>query len=84
MAHQVYHVLFPLVQENDTPSSFFHQVSSQCPSSNFSSIGLVNKQIVLMRKNRRKFMDKDWQSVYNSNFGCVLFMGLESSDRLQQ
>jgi hypothetical protein len=29
-------------------------------------------------------MDKDWQSVYNSNFGCVLFMGLESSDRLQQ
>jgi len=46
------------VQENETPSSFFGQVSSQCPSSSVSSIGVANRQVVLMRKNRRELMDR--------------------------
>ncbi len=46
------------VQENETPSSLFGQVSSQCPSSSVSSIGVANRQVVLMRKNRRELMDK--------------------------
>lgn len=46
------------VQENETPSSSFGQVSSQCPSSSVSSIGVANRQVGLMRKNRRELMDR--------------------------
>ncbi len=46
------------VHENETPSSSFGQVSSQCPSSSVSSIGVANRQVGLMRKNRRELMDR--------------------------